>query len=258
MKNYLFDMIIHNVLGANRFSLNKGLNSKKTDRSSTGILFVLQGSITFKQNDNEFIANRNNILILPKGCAYDYACSEDTVCLIIELDTPGINENHILLVPCNNIDDYISIFNRIERFFNFKEDGQHVFLLQDAYRLISKLINEVTEDYSLNQSSLLLMPAKTYIEENLSEPLPTNEFLASLCSISCVYFRKLFTKKYGMAPLKYVTMLKIKKAKGLIISDFLSFNEIAQSCGFTNIYHFSKVFKKETGLSPSEFKKSLK
>lgn len=258
MKNYLYDLIIHNVLAANRISLKKDVNSKKTNRETTGILIETKGTITFKQKDNEFILDHDHIVVLPKGCNYEYLCSEDSACYIIELDTPFLTENNILSIPVTNVEEFISLFNRIEHAFNFKEDGQHAFLLADAYRLLTKLIDQTTEDYLLNQSSLLLMPALTFIEENLSEPLPTNEFLASLCSISCVYFRKLFVKKYGMPPLKYVTNLKIQKAKGLIISDFLSFSEIAQNCGFTNIYHFSKVFKKETGLTPSEYKKSIK
>lgn len=258
MKNYLYDLIIHNVLAANRIYLKKGTNSKKSNRETTGILIQTQGATTFKQKGNEFISDRNHILVFPKGCDYEYLCSEDSTCYIIELNTPFLEENNILSVSITNFAEFISIFNRIEHSLNFKEEGKNAFLLQDAYRLLTKLIDQTTEDYLLNQNSLLLMPALTYIEENLSSPPPTNEFLASLCSISCVYFRKLFVKKYGMPPLKYVTNLKIQKAKGLIISDFLSFGEIAQNCGFTSIYHFSKVFKNETGLTPTEYKKSIK
>lgn len=258
MENYLYDLIIHKVLAANRICLKKGINSKKSNRETTGILIKTQGATAYKQNGNEFISDRDHIVVLPKGCDYEYLCSEDSACYIIELDTPFLKENNILSIPVTNIAEFISIFNRIEHSLNFKEEGKNVFLLQDAYRLITKLVEQTTEDYLLNQNSLLLMPALTYIEENLSSPPPTNEFLASLCSISCVYFRKLFVKKFGMPPLKYVTMQKIQKAKGLIISDFLSFNEIAESCGFTSIYHFSKVFKKETGLTPSEYKRTKK
>lgn len=258
MKTYLYDLIIHNVLAANRISLKKGANSKKINKETTGILIQSQGATTFKQKGNEFILDRNHIVVLPKGCSYEYLCSENSTCYIIELNTPFLTENNILSVSITNTEEFISIFNRIEHSLNFKENGQHAFLLQDAYRLLTKLIDQTSQDYLLNQSGLLLMPALTYIEENLSSPPPTNEFLASLCSISCVYFRKLFVKKYGMPPLKYVTNLKIQKAKGLIISDFLSFGEIAQNCGFTSIYHFSKVFKNETGLTPTEYKKSKK
>lgn len=258
MRNYLYDLIIHNVLAANRISLKKDLNSKISNRETTGILIETRGAITFKQKDNESTLDRDHIVVLPKGCDYEYLCSEDSACYIIELDTPFLTENNILSIHIGNVEEFISLFNRIEHAFTFKEDGQHAFLLADAYRILTKLIDQTTEDYLLNQSSLLLMPALTFIEENLSSPPPTNEFLASLCSISCVYFRKLFVKKYGMPPLKYVTNLKIQKAKGLIISDFLSFGEIAQNCGFTSIYHFSKVFKNETGLTPTEYKKSKK
>jgi len=257
LKNYLFDMIIHNVLAANRISLKKGSSSKKSNRGSTGILIKTQGATAFKQNGKEFISDRNHIVILPKESSYEYTCLEEGSCYIVEFDTPFLEEKGILSVSITNIEEFTSLFTRIEHSLNYKEDGQNAFLMADAYRLLTKLIDQITKNYLPTQSALLLMPALTYIEENLSSPPPTNEFLSSLCSISCVYFRKLFVKKFNMPPSKYITMLKIQKAKGLIISDFLSFNEIAEACGFTSIYHFSKVFKNGTGLTPTEYKKTV-
>lgn len=251
-------MIINNVLAANRIYLNKGIGSKRTNREYTGISIKTQGSTIYKQNGKEIVSDRNHIVILPKGSDYEYTCLEEGACFLLEFDTPEIESSQIISVAVTNTEEFISLFTKIEHTLNFNEIGQHAFLLADAYRFLTKLIDQATKDYLPKQSTLLLMPALTYIEENLSSPPPTNEFLASLCSISCVYFRKLFVKKYGMPPSKYITMLKIQKAKGLIISDFISFNDIALACGFTSIYHFSKVFKKETGMTPTEYKRTAK
>ena len=256
MENYLFNMIIHRVLASNRIYLKKGCGSQRLNREHTGISIKSQGTTIYKQNGKEIISDRNHIVVLPKGSSYEYNCVAEGACYIIEFDTPFIDTNEIISIPTNNVEEFISLFTRIEHGLNFNETGQQAFLLADAYRVVTKLIDQLTKEYVPKQNALLLMPALTYIEENLSSPPPTNEFLASLCSISCVYFRKLFVKKYGMPPSKYITMLKIQKAKGLIISDFISFNDVALSCGFTSIYHFSKVFKKETGLTPTEFKRS--
>jgi AraC-like DNA-binding protein len=248
-------MIIYKVLAVNRIYLKKNVGSTKIDRECTGIAIKTKGATKYKQNEKEIISDRNHILVLPKGSSYEYTCLEEGSCFIIEFDTPFLNENNILSIPVTNIDEFISLFTRIEHTLNFNEVGKNAFLLADAYRVLTKLIDQITKDYLPNSSNILLMPALTYIEENLSSPAPTNEFLASLCSISCVYFRKLFVKKFGMPPSKYITMLKIQKAKGLIISDFISFADIADTCGFTSIYHFSKVFEKETGLTPTEYKR---
>ncbi len=258
MKNYLYDLIILNVLAANRISLKKGASSKKINREYTGILIKTQGSTIYKQNGKDFILDRNHIVVLPKGCDYEYSCLEEGTCFLIEFNTTTIENSEILSIPITNVEEFISLFKRIEHTLNFNEIGQNVFLLADAYRFLTKLVDQLTKDYVPKQNTLLLMPALTYIEENISSAMPSNEFLASLCSISCVYFRKLFVKNFGMPPSKYITMQKIQKAKGLIISDFISFNDIAQSCGFTSIYHFSKVFKKETGMTPSEYKRTAK
>lgn len=258
MKNYLFDLIIHDVIAANRTYLKVGWGSSRTNRECTGIAIKTKGLTRYWQGDKEYISDRNHICVLPKGASYSYTCIEEGPCFIIELDTPLLAADNILLIPVSNIEEFISLFTRIEHTLNFKEEGQKAFLLADAYRTVTKLIDQYTKDYSPHKNTLLLMPALTYIEENLSSPPPTNDFLASLCSISCVYFRKLFNKKFGMPPSKYITMLRIQRAKGLIISDFVSLADVASSCGFSNIYHFSKVFKQVTGMTPTQYKRAEK
>lgn len=258
LKNYLFDLIIHNVVAANRIYLKKGCGSSRNNRECTGIAIKTNGATKYKQGDKEYLSDRNHICVLPKGSSYSYSCFEEGPCLIIEFDTPMLTENNILSIPVSNIEEFISLFTRIEHTLNFKEEGFTAFLLADGYRTVTKLIDQCNKDYSPQKNTVLLMPALTYIEENLSSPPPTNDFLASLCSISCVYFRKLFNKKFGMPPSKYITMLRIERAKGLIISDFVSLADVAESCGFSNIYHFSKVFKQVTGMTPTQYKHAEK
>ncbi len=258
MKNYLFDLIIHNVVAANRIYLKKSWGSSRENRECTGIAIKTKGSTRYIQGEKEFVSDRNHICILPKGSSYSYSCLEEGPCFIIELDTPDLTETNIFSIPISNIEEFISLFIRIEHTLNFKEEGYKAFLLADAYRTVTKLIDQCNKDYSPQKNTILLMPALTYIEENLCSPPPTNDFLASLCSISCVYFRKLFNKKFGMPPAKYIKMLRIEKAKGLIISDFVSLSDVALSCGFSNIYHFSKVFKQVTGMTPTQYKRAEK
>lgn len=72
------------------------------------------------------------------------------------------------------------------------------------------------------------------------------------------YLRKLFQKEMGMTPLKYMTDLRMKKAKSMLAATWTreySVAEVAESCGFSDALYFSRVFKKYYGCSPSEFGK---
>ena len=82
--------------------------------------------------------------------------------------------------------------------------------------------------------------------------------MAELCGMSVVYFRKCFESVYGKSPIRYLHDLRMEKAKGLLLSDYDSIGQIAESVGYGSIYHFSKMFRSYVGVSPTEFAKGGK
>ena len=56
-----------------------------------------------------------------------------------------------------------------------------------------------------------------------------------------------------MPPIRYLNMIKIEKAKGLLISDYSTIEDVAESVGYGNVYHFCKMFKQMTGISPGKY-----
>ncbi len=59
----------------------------------------------------------------------------------------------------------------------------------------------------------------------------------------------------GISPINYIQQLRIKKAKEMLKSDYSKISLIAETVGYSNIYHFSKTFKQITGYSPTEYDK---
>ena len=82
--------------------------------------------------------------------------------------------------------------------------------------------------------------------------------LAALCGISTVYFRKTFETVFGVSPIRYLHDLRIGKAKAILSGDYDSIRQVAESTGYSSVYHFSKMFKLYTGQSPSTYAKSIR
>lgn len=96
--------------------------------------------------------------------------------------------------------------------------------------------------------------AVVYIKKNYARNVTVSE-LAALTGYSVSHFRRLFVKKYGVSPRKFLYNYKVQKAKELLVEEpEKSVEEIAELLGMYNAAHFCKMFKKKTGWSPREYK----
>lgn len=83
------------------------------------------------------------------------------------------------------------------------------------------------------------------------------DILAKKANLSKYHFTRVFKKTTGMSPMKFVTYMKINKAKELLKRDDYNVSKVALDVGFQDLSNFIKQFKKSTGLTPSSYKASL-
>ncbi|WP_178024011.1 AraC family transcriptional regulator [uncultured Paenibacillus sp.] len=65
---------------------------------------------------------------------------------------------------------------------------------------------------------------------------------------------RIFRSVYGMSPRQYLSALKLKKAKLLLMEPDLSVEAVSLRLGYKDIAHFSRQFKRWTGESPGKFR----
>ena len=80
--------------------------------------------------------------------------------------------------------------------------------------------------------------------------------LANRLDVSAAHLTRVFTKKTGTSPGKYITHVRIEFAKLLLRDPEATITYVAEASGFANANYFAKVFRKETGMSPSEYLES--
>lgn len=104
-----------------------------------------------------------------------------------------------------------------------------------------------------DRSDALVRQAKAYLEEN-AEELPRMPKLAESLGISVEQFRRVFKLHTDISPYQYHMLLRINRAKQLLLQTNLAIKEIARILKFENPYHFSRTFKSKTGLSPRQWR----
>jgi AraC-like DNA-binding protein len=92
-----------------------------------------------------------------------------------------------------------------------------------------------------------------YIEHNLSECI-TLDSLAQQAHFDKSYLIARFKESTGTSPMRYVSHLRIERAKVLLATTDDSITQIAQAVGFSSIHYFSRFFKEKEGLAPVEYR----
>jgi AraC family transcriptional regulator len=93
-----------------------------------------------------------------------------------------------------------------------------------------------------------------YIDAGLHRDIHLQE-LAALAGLSPFHFMRSFRQSMGSTPHQYLTELRIRRAKSLLLQSRFSILDVALAVGFADASQFSKVFKKSTGASPAVWRR---
>ena len=70
--------------------------------------------------------------------------------------------------------------------------------------------------------------------------------------------KKIFKRDIGFTFSSYLNMLRIEKAKELLLKSDMSITVIAFDIGYNDSNYFSTVFKNIEGISPREYRKKIR
>ena len=247
----LSNMIIRRFYSASTMYTEANTKAKRINRPCWGIIIKYEGETTYTVKDKEIVSNINNIVILPKGCSYEWLCTKSGHFEAIEFECET-ECDEIFTFQLKDGEKLLKMVKELEYKHNIKGPLYKMESIRDCYSIILRLISSKQQKYIPGAKQQKIAPALDFIAKNYDKEIKNAE-LAQLTGLSTVYFRKLFTEVTGTSPIAYVHRLRIKKAKEMLKSDYGSITEIAKSLGYLNIYDFSRTFKKHTGISPSKY-----
>ncbi|MGP4041136.1 bifunctional transcriptional activator/DNA repair enzyme AdaA [Gracilibacillus sp. D59] len=123
---------------------------------------------------------------------------------------------------------------------------------QQGFRPCKRCQPELSVDIFDPQQDMVV-EAKTFLEQHYQEKITLN-ILAFKIGVSPYYLSRIFKEKYGVTPHKYLEIIRIHKAKNLLLNTMHNSTEICFQVGFNNFSSFYKQFKKICGCSPSQFR----
>lgn len=83
--------------------------------------------------------------------------------------------------------------------------------------------------------------------------------LSSMAGLTASSYSRLFKKTMNESPIKYLTRLRIERAKRLLLHHEGLIKEVSVAVGFGDEFYFSRIFRRMVGIPPSQYgNRSLK
>lgn len=220
--------------------------------------FVLNDSESVKDycfDDGRVLNTKGNSLFyLPKGSSYHVQTLHAGGCYAINFDA-DISDVPFS-VELRNAESALNSFQAATEAWKRKDDSCKALAMRAVYDAIYRIRKEETRQYVSGTQAGVIAPAISVINDRFTENELSISELAALCSVSEVYFRRLFLNLFGVSPKEYVIQKRIEYAKALLLSGNFSVSETALMCGYAEPCHFSREFSKRTGRTPSQYIRS--
>ncbi len=124
-----------------------------------------------------------------------------------------------------------------------------------AFMILNKIIgNMETQNYSANHKDIRML--LEYIGSHYDQDIGLDS-LAEMVQLNPAYLSNLFKKEVGTSFIKYLTNLRIKKAKEYLLKDYRVV-DVSHMVGYNNYRHFCDIFKRYVGQSPKEFRSTTR
>ena len=222
------------------------------------LIYKLSGENSVHFAGKDILEAADTVRFLPKSKnsgEYTVDIFESGACIDIYFDTDDEMPDTALLLK--NMSELRPLFTKMCNIWSSKRSGYYAECMSIMYDIIRR-IKLQREKYSTSGRAKRILPSYEYMLEHYTEQDFDYGKMCEKSGLSYSYFKELFIKQYGISPVKYVTDLRIERAKELLITGQYTVTEIAEECGYDSVYYFSKVFKKHTGVAPKSYKYSDK
>lgn len=218
-----------------------------------------KGSIaSFAINENPFIVavENGNMDLIRKSVESLYKDIKE-MGLINIYSIKKLNSEIISLLEkmIGNTEAKSEFFNRIIGLREYIDRQISIDVIKEAMMEFLETVSVFFSSKRRKKEISNIYKIKNYIDENFHSKLTLGN-LSEKFYWSEEYISKMFKEEFGCNLYKYLTSLRIEKAKIMIMNNDVKKSEIIELLGFTDGSHFNRAFKKYTGMNPKTFKET--
>lgn len=133
-------------------------------------------------------------------------------------------------------------------------------LIEMRQRLQEHFASMTPADSHLREKSLIIenefiRKVRSHMEDNIANEEFDIQNLCHEIAMSRAQLYRKFKALTGKSVFEYLRILRLHRAKELLLTSDLNITQVCFDVGFNNLSHFSRIFNEEFGKKPSDFRK---
>lgn len=225
-------------------------------RSSDAFIIVLSGNARYEFAEKNFSVGKGDVIFLPKGGCYSIAITEHPYTFIYTDFLFDLPEGQSMEADVYHTGLSLEhTFRKLLHLWRMGDFSDKLLCRALVYEIYAAAVKAAAMEELSTEHTDRLSAAVQHIHDHYTDPDLSVEQLAAMFGSSAVHFRRTFAKLYHCSPLKYITALRLSRARELLLGTDLPVGEISRRCGYTSSYYFDRVFKKEFGMQPLQLRK---
>lgn len=226
------------------------------------LMYIADGKLTVDINGEEKIASSGDIIIFAPRYKYKYTHSKGRIVYYFVHFTGSHTDRFFERLGFGE-------FPAVKRVGQSEEISGGFSEIFDAY-IRDGAFRDMELSYALEgllvalakalvpkeSSARPLSRSLSYIKTSYTDDISVRD-LAAMESVSVSRYNVLFKETVGVSPIRYVTALRMNKARALLEATDLPIKKIGEIVGYADNHFFSKAFKKHTGICASEYRSKM-
>jgi AraC-like DNA-binding protein len=224
------------------------------------LTYLISGKARYTIDGVAYDLEAGDLLCLPPGHSREARTWQDSLmrCFAVNfslINLKAANESALLPLPLISHvgvrEDIIQLYRELDfvwmdhqALYRFKSRALFILILHRFFELILYNTDSVVVDSRIKETL-------RYIAQHYTKKLSVRQ-MAGMVNLSPVYFGALFRRETGMIMSHYLIKTRVRYAENLLKSGEFRVNEVAERCGYNDIFHFYRQFKRICGVSPSD------
>lgn len=133
--------------------------------------------------------------------------------------------------------------------------------LSDFKEKTSGLVSEICRQFSRfkdNKSTELKKGILNYVNSHFMESSMGLEAVADEFGITANYLSRFFKQETGCTFIQYVTMIRMDRAKDLLINSEMPVKDVVAESGYIDVANFVRKFKNYEGVTPGQYREKMR